>query len=316
MEVYNSSKEHEIVFGVKMATVSVSCFINIIALLIMFAGGSNRKLLFRLIIYLLLADLLLVIVKILELTPVTYENGHVQVRDGKSWDRLCSVFGYFDELATWMRNLVVIFIVIHLYIVIKRPERFLQAQSETSKILEAVGVCVCFFLPFTFSWIPFVDDCYGLSGHWCWIKNDCGHGSAIEGALYRLFLHHVPLLLVIGLTSCVCVYLLYVVCCKSQNRLRQYEIVLMLLYPIIFNALYLVMTLSRIVSTVRESKQSPVPFTLWILRALASLETLLPSLAVILSLLCTGTRKLLCPRFIKKNSDEERPLIGPHKGIL
>ena len=306
----NSSEEfHETVFTIKMATSFISCFMNIIALLIMLAGGSYRKLFFRLIIYLLLADLLLVIVQILELTPVTYENGHVQVRDGESWYRICSIFGFFDQLTAWMRNLVVIIIVIYLCVMIKHPEPYHQEQSKRSKILEAVGVCICVFLPITFNWIPFIHDYYGLSGHWCWIKlteEGCGQGNVTEGALYMLFLYYVPLLVIIALTSFICVVLLYVVCCKNGSR--DCKILLLVLYTIVFDILCFVMTLNRVMSAVHSRKNSQVSFALWILHSFAdSGRTILPSLAVILSLICAGSRKMLCP----ESRDEEKPLIHP-----
>ena len=192
----NSSKEfHDIVFSVKVATSSISCVMNIVALLIMFLGGSfiinsNRNLLFRLVIYLLIADMLLIVVQIFELMPLTYKNGCVQVRDDIFWHKFCSVLGFFDQLTAWMRNFIVIVIVIYLYVMAKNPERFLEKQSGKSKALEAIGVCICFFLPFTFNWIPIVDGYYGLSGHWCWIKltsdEGCDQGSVTEGVVYHV----------------------------------------------------------------------------------------------------------------------------------
>ena len=321
----NSSKEfHEIVFTIKMTTSSVSCFMNIIALLIMFLGGSfvgnnNRNLLFRLVIYLLIADLLLVIVQILELMPVTYKSGRVQVRDGVFWRKSCSVFGFFDQLTAWMRNFVVILIVIFLYVMIKKPEKFLEERSERSKTLEAIGVCICFFLPFTFNWIPIVDGYYGLSGHWCWIKltsdEGCEQGSVTEGVVYMLVLYYVPLLLIISFTSLVFFYLVYMWLKKGNKHC---EIVLLGLYPIIFDVFCLIMTINRVVSAVDQDPSAEVSLGLWILHSFAdSGRTILPSSAIILSLLFPASRNLLCPRLPKcvPVIGERRPLLFQYNNL-
>ena len=148
---------------------------------------------------------------------------------------------------------VIILIVIYLYVMIKNPEKFFEEQSQKSKSFEVVGMCICFFLPFVFNWIPIVDGYYGLLGHLCWIKlisdEDCGQGSVIEGAVYILVLYCVPMLLVMTVISLVFFYL---VCVWYRNEGSKHCVIALvgLFYPIIFDILCLLMTVNRVVSIV------------------------------------------------------------------
>ena len=104
----NSSREiYGTVFVIRVTTSCISGSVNVIALLIMFLGGglkgnSNKKLLFRLVVYLLAANLLFVMVQILGVMSVTYKSGHVH---GVFWHKSCSILGFFDQLTAWTRNL-------------------------------------------------------------------------------------------------------------------------------------------------------------------------------------------------------------------
>ncbi len=296
-----SEWEHNLVFRSKIATLSFSCASNLIAILIMLIGGSYRRLIFRLVLYLLIADFLLVIVQILELLPVVYINHQLDIREGGYWTKSCRVLGFLDLVIAWMGDLVVISIVIYLFARARNPSKFREEQSN-SKIIETVTVCFCVLFPFTFSWIPFIDDYFGISGHWCWIElvkdNDCNSRQITEGLLYMLLLYYLPLLIIILLTSLVSLYILYIMC---KNEL-EWEVLLVVLYPIIFDALCLVMAVNRIDSAVRIGHGAKPIFVLSILHSFAdSGRTILPSLIVLLLTFCRTSRRMLCPR-LRKNT--------------
>ena len=307
----NSSEEfHHVVFAVKMSASCFSCVANLLAIIVMCCGGGFKRLLvLRLVLYLLIANLLLVIVQVFELIPVTYSDDYVHLRPGGSWEKACSALGFLDQVTAWIRDFVIFFIVVQLFVLVKNFEKFWEEQSEKSKRIEMLGVCLCFLLPFTFNWIPFLDGYYGLSGHWCWIKVTlvCGGSDVATGLMYMLVLYYVPLLVIVLITSLVSVYILFM-WCKTRNR--QCEVVLVILYPLVFDLLCIIMTANRIDSALHFRDGTTSSFALWILHALAdSGRTILPPVFVLLLLMCRSSRDLLC------NQRLNRVQIKQHKGL-
>ena len=297
----SSADTHDAVFKIKLVTSSISCFTNLVATFIMVCGGSYKRLITRSVLYLLVSNFLLVAVQVLELTPVTYRDGHVVVKDG--WLDVCRVLGFFDQITAWVRDLVVIFIVLQLFVMIKNPADFFKPQSVTSKMVEAVSICICFLLPFTFNWIPFLDNYYGLSGHWCWIKlmvNDCGDEKVLRGFTYMMALYYCPLMVIVLATTLLCFYIIWKWCTRTGRHL---EIIVVILYPMIFDVLCLIMFANRLDSALRvRSGEEPLYF-LWVLHALAdSGRTLLPSISVFLLLFCRTSRHMLIPRAYQREN--------------
>ena len=323
----NSSEEtHNVIFLIKLIASSLSCLTNFVAVSIVFCGkgfcgGSYKQQIIRSILYLLIANFLLVTVQVLELLPASYGSGRVEVKE--KWDNVCSIFGFLDQCAAWIRDLVVVFIVIQILIIIRNPANYREPQSVKSKLVEAVSVCFCFLFPFTFNWIPFLDDYYGLSGHWCWIKlivKNCDE-NVVEGLLYMMILYYCPLVMIVIITSLLCLYIVYKWCTSQKKHLT---IILVILYPIIFDALCLIMFANRLDSALRiKSGREPLYF-LWILHSLAdSGRTLLPPLLVILLLSCRTSRLVLMPRSgvgcgcREGQDDEQAHLVQPsHNGSV
>lgn len=319
-EACNSTEEtHDVIYGIKLGSSSLSCLTNFVAILVIVCGGSYKKLVIRSVLYLLIANLLLVTVQVLELIPTNYVSGHVSVRPG--WENVCSVFGFLDQVTAWMRDLVVIFIVVQLFIIVRNPANYRKPQSEWSKIVEAISICLCFLLPFTFNWIPFLNGYYGLSGHWCWIKlvvKDCGNRSVMEGLLYMLILYYCPLVVIVLITSFLCFYMLYKWCTEwytSANK--NLPIILAILYPMIFDALCLVMFVNRVDSALRVKNGLKPLYTLWVLHSIAdSGRTLLPSLSVIFLLCCRTSRLVLVPRCARRTDEEEQQEANENRHLV
>jgi hypothetical protein len=310
---FSSKETYDAVFSIRLGSSSLSCLTNFIAILVVCCGGGYKKLIIRSALYLLVANLLLVLVQVFEVIPTTYDNGYVGVRSG--WEKACSIIGFFEQVLAWARDLVVTFTVLQLFAIVRKPVDFRMPQSECSKITEGISICLCFLVPFTFNWIPFLDGYYGLSGHWCWIKyvvEDCG--SVKEGFLYMMILYYCPLMVIVLVTSALCLYILYKWCIDDNRRL---SIILVILYPIVFDVLCIMMLIHRVDSTVRIGKGEAPFFSLWVIHSIAdSVRTLLPSFAVIFLLSCRTSRLVLLPKCAKQAAkgehvriDETSPLV-------
>ena len=292
-------KFHHIVYDVKLGTSSISCLANLVAVLVIIIGGSYTRLAVRSVLYFLIANSLLVVAKILQVLPVNYNTKDDHVEVSVEWQGICSYVAFLAQVTVWMRNFVFIFIVIQISVMIRNPANYWQEQSQKPKTHEIVSICVCFLLPFTFNWIPFVDNYYGLSGHWCWIRllNETAQFED-EGLVFMAVLYFGPLSIIVLLTSLFC---FYVLCNWCWSPYKHKEIVMAILYPIFFDAVYVIMTYNRIDSALRTKNQDPPKLYHWVLHTVAdSGVTTLPPLFVMLLLICPTSRKILIPRFTLK----------------
>ena len=295
-----NSTIYNAIFAVKVGSSSLSCLLNVIAIVVIFVGGNYKKLAVRLVLYFLIANFLLVVTKTLQIVPVKYENETVRVREDCFWHGACCTVAFLAQVTVWMRNFVFVFIMFHIFSMVRDPASFWQQQYRKIDSGEVLGVCICFFLPFTFNWIPFLDDYYGLSGHWCWIKSK----GEFEGILFMSALYFGPLLVIVLVTS---LFSIYVLCkwCLSADKHR--DIVLVILYPILFNILYILITYNRLYSTIHHRDNNQGAIVHWVLHAIGdSGITILPPACVILMLFCRTSRNMLLPRIVGQAPTSDR----------
>ena len=61
--------------------------------------------------------------------------------------------------------------------------------------LEGLFIVLMFVVPFTFNWVPFIDDSYGKTGAWCWIRNLNYDSNCTEhelGIIFQNVLLNIP----------------------------------------------------------------------------------------------------------------------------
>ena len=165
---------------------SVAC---VLAIIFIIASKVYKMFVYRLTLYLVVADLLKTIVSILNILPV-YRNGTVvAVRSGS--EEFCSAVGFFLEVVGWMEKLVICWIVLYLVMVLV----FRYSANAITVKHEACGLAVLLLLPLLVSWVPFsVKNMYGLSGVICWIKvsenSTCDYDYI--GLTFLLVFYHGP----------------------------------------------------------------------------------------------------------------------------
>ena len=157
------------------AMVSALCCIFVIGLIFLF----KKHIFFtqRLIIYHCLAALVRAIALILRLHRLGYKN------DSTSLKVLCAISGFMDQLSLWY--LLVDYSVITFTL-------FMTAVFHKNVArLEGLFIVLIFVFPLTFNWIPFINDSYGRSRSWCWIRiinfDDCSEhkfGKILQVALW------------------------------------------------------------------------------------------------------------------------------------
>lgn len=290
-----TDNQDKAIFATKLAFLGVSLLVNVAAVGFLLYFKSYRRFVFRLVLTLLLASLLGVMVQFLEIMPMKH-SGFPTVRPG--WQTTCSAFGFLDQVTMWMSNFVIIWIVGFLCWLMVQPAHKINLFTSKVTVAEAVGISTCFFLPFTFNWIPFTTGYYGPSGHWCWIRltktPNCSDTNIRDGAIYIFLLYYGPLVLIMLVTTIISLIALITWCRNLVRSDTTKDMVFIAMYPILFNIAGCIVTANRIEEFRRISSMQPPNFPLWMAHTVADpIRTLLPAAFFLLQFLIPTARNLV-----------------------
>jgi hypothetical protein len=159
------------------ALVSALCCIFVICLI--FLLKKHYFFIQRLILYHCLAALFRAAALIIRFHRLKYND------DSKALTVFCAISGFIDQISQWY--LMVDFSVITFTLLMT------AVFHKNVARLERLYIVLIFIFPLTFNWIPFIEDSYGRSGAWCWIRNlnydDCSEhkfGSIIQNVLWKV----------------------------------------------------------------------------------------------------------------------------------
>ena len=317
-----SSTQFDVVLRVKLSMDSLGILACLIALAVIILSKAYKRHVFRLVLYFLVADIFQAITHIVELTPIEHVNGGVIVKEGA--EGLCAFYGFLDQIALWMCNVAIIWIMLYMLWIANKIQRVQRGASPTkNKIpikIELIGLIFLLFFPLTFNWIPFIWNMYGISGLWCWIKEsrsyceEYGLGTALIFSLY-----YGPLIIIITF-SFVSLMAITSILCKgafgsdvaqsAYSRCIKHTI-LIALYPLVYNLLCLLPIANRVYSAVNGSNGGEPFFPLWIAHTLAEpARILIPPVAFLLHPGSWKTMFRICRR-TEIDSSRTPPLVIP-----
>ena len=277
-----SKTQFDLALRVKVSMDSLGILMCLIALALIVLFKAYKRPVFRLVSYFIVANMFQAITHIMELTPIEYMNGGVNMREGA--DGLCAFFGFLDQIALWMCNVAIIWIMLYLLWKVQRVHKGIDPTTNNTMIsikTELIGLFCLVLFPFTFNWIPFIKDMYGISGLWCWIKETSGNCDSNDlglALIFTLTLFYVPLIIIItfffaslmAITSILCKGVLngsteakstYIRCIKHT--------ILIAIYPLIYNLICLFPIANRIYSASNSSNDEEPFFPLWMVHTLA-----------------------------------------------
>lgn len=284
-----SRSEDRTIFILKLVMLCMACMIGIVAISVLCYFKSYKRFVFRLILYLMIANLLETVVQVSDIIPIDHDQ--VLVRNG--WGEICKAFGFFHQITLWISNFVVIWHILYICHLITKPRHELRLLRSKMTIREAIGICLCLFIPFVFNWIPFLKDGYGVAGHWCWfeIAKDACDTNNRQGIAFMFAMYYAPLLLIIFITS-VLSFAVVIAWCSRSEPIRDMAIVIV--YPIMFDVTCSIMAANRIEAARRIDKDMKPYFPLWIAHVVAEPTRLfLPALCFLFQLMHRGTRKMV-----------------------
>ena len=310
---------------VTAAVVSVSgitCIACIIAVILIIVLKQYRTFLHRLVLYLMVAAGVYSLSFFLEITPVYHDSEGVSVRKGL--EGLCAAIGFFTQIMAWIFHIIITWIVVYLTLL-----AVFKYQANKRKH-EAIGLITVFVLPFAFNWIPFIQNMYGLSGFWCWIKPAEGgcNGDHTLGDLYQFGLHYAPAALVVIFTY-VAFTTIVIVLCKERATTNSTgaahsqavkEALPLLAYPLIYNIFFVPVFVNRIYYAIAVSKGEKPNYPLFLAHAiLEAMRMLLAALGFLLhpnilkKVFCkkpmSNTQRTATEFVVSNEFSEEEPLV-------
>ena len=275
--------DESLVFRLKISFACIGILTSFFAALSLIP--KRNLLVFRIVLYAMIANGLQITVQLVEVFPVHNINGTNMLQNGSSWELACKSFGFLDQVTAWMGHLCMTWVIVYLIYLLIKKKRIETAQRSKEEI---AGLAVCFLVPFVFNWIPFLNNYYGFSGSWCWIRMTANNGCSItEGLTYIIVLYYGPLLLFVlfNLVSCVFLFCGF----YSDPKYHSKEFLFVLLYPFFYGMLFIVVFLSRIHSIWEIERGAEQSFSWWMAHAVADpLRIIFPSVLVIVSVSCSS----------------------------
>ena len=218
---------------------SLACVLTIVLIA---ATKTYRVQIHRLRLYLAIACLLFAVSLGFEAIPVELRKpggNAISVRQG--WGGACAAIGFFAQYFAYSKSLAIVWVSFFMFVVAIFKFNLNKPHYEIS------GVLSVFLLPAVITWIPLVDNTYGLTGTWCWIRSTC-NASFPLGTPFQLGVSLAPvtLLHVISLAFIAPVILVF---CKGtltsrsgkhqrrQNFNALRETAPLLVYPALYSLL-------------------------------------------------------------------------------
>ena len=290
-----SNSQYDLVLRVKFSMDSLGILVCLIVLALIILSKAYKRVVFRLVLYFIIADIFQAITHIIELTPLEHVNGEVVVKEGA--EGLCAFYGFLDQIALWMSNVAVIWIMLYLlWIANKLRKAHRDGNPYKNKIsikTELVGLFFLIVFPFTFNWIPFIWNMYGISGLWCWIKESRDYCHDYNfGLSLSLSMFYGPLIIIVTFTFISLIAITIILCKGALNKdgmaRKTYtrcikNTVLIATYPLVYTLICLVLITNRIYSSINGSNGGEPFFPLWVAHTIADpARVLIPPIAFLL----------------------------------
>lgn len=274
-----TEEEKDIVVYVILGTSGFALLCSLIVLLIMLLFKKYLVSSQRLILYLMLT----VALKQAMLVTLAASSGYNHVLP------YCITAGFFNQQLTWYLPMAIYCLTFELFV------KAVFQQLNTEKY-EKWYVIIIFLLPFTFNWLPFINEAYGINGAVCWIRardENCTlfpYGIAMQFGLFWA-----PFFVSMICILAACIWALVVTKRRRlsyngtfdpgehhfKNQLEK-DVHHYLLYPVVYLLINLVQPVRLIIAAKVESLHNTLPFYL-IHSVVQGLEGAMICLAFLLS---------------------------------
>lgn len=301
-------KDAKLAIAFNSSAAVIGSLSSLAAVLVIIYTKAYSSYTYRIILYIAIASLLDRVTLGLEVLPANIDgngNATVSVRDG--WGSICEAIGFIDQYFSLCKPLAVLWLCLYVFVLATLRVQLHFIRHEVAGLLSVL------LLPFLIVWVPLLDNRYGLTGTWCWIKDSCNE-TRLENSWYRLGTADIPTLLMHA-TSTLLVFATIVAFCKGSfttSHLRHSQqtalkkILPLLLYPALYSVAVAASTAKDIYITVTKPKAGAVMFVAE-MTVVILLQVFTLALPASLLLQSDVRRRMLCngffqQRFRKDNS--------------
>ena len=319
-----TTENAKLILNIKLSLGVITVIANVLAIALILISRKFKETTFRLVIYLLITDILQAVAMCLALSPITVrDEKHVaEVRPNSTvWNDFCGATGFVLMTTMWMGNIVIIWIVVYLLVLGWRLYRSqkndnapINKHKKNNIRCEMYGVLFLIITPFIIGIIPVFlpNEMYGISGLWCWIRMihiTCGDINTETLSVVFVFFYG-PLVLIVLFSNVSMVSTIVLVCYGAvrrhgrtfvnEHQQRMKEIMLVLVYPMLYCTVCLILLANRVYSIV-HIKNTPF-FSLWIAHTIADpVRVMLPAIAFLLH---PYVWRAVCTRKKSPNADQ------------
>ena len=182
----------------------------------------------------------------------------------------CKAIGFFFLYFSLVKLMFTSWVVLHLLC--------FSVFYKNFQHLEKLFVCISIGLPLLIVWVPFINDAYGSSGAWCWIRNwqnDCSAELYTPGIAEQFGLLGLAMFCSIIDSIAIIVIISRLVCCQwsseevpllmNERRMKfkaLKELLPLLVYPILFCILLIPLVVNRAIDAIPNSPANVVVSTL------------------------------------------------------
>lgn len=192
------------------------------------------------------------------------------------WKKVCIATAFVDHTTLWSLNIAFLCLTFNMLITV--------VFNKSTKFLEIGYICLIFMVPLMFTWIPFLQESYGESGAWCWIRTENNQNSNCTKHMFGMYLAFITWYVPHYFLLCVLlvVYAVVVVnvirkrnhwrglyssepAIRTQQQQMKELVMPIIFYPLGFFALNLVPLINRVYNIVDGPN-----YVLWVLHAILS----------------------------------------------
>lgn len=147
---------------------SIGCAVTIIMVLLSKAYVSYIH---RLTLYVAISNLFAALSTGITVLPVdTSSITMPSLRQGAGWNDTCVTFAFLVQYFTFSSTFATLWISSNVFALVTCRVPLKQRKCDIASLL------FTFVLPLLVAWIPFIDDTFGLTTVWCWVRDRCYKG--------------------------------------------------------------------------------------------------------------------------------------------
>ena len=140
-----TGEEQKVIFIITQVACSFEVMVTSLAIVILSIFRSYRLLIFRIVLYIMIANLFNICVQLMEVFPVETISSYNSVKGGSSWMSICRLLSFLDQVTSWMGPPCLLWLVVHI-IDIAQGQKLDKIMELRKSELVDIGLCASSFL--------------------------------------------------------------------------------------------------------------------------------------------------------------------------